>query len=191
MVVPPLRRLGFTLGAYVDSPLYADGALAGAGVQFRYRVLRELAITATVSGLTSCTRCHKDARNFGRRDATLTVGLMYFPFPRWIVAPYARAALVTDFITFEVDGVKDSYTQVGMESGLGFEWRLSRHLALFADASAVVLGGAKKPHTEYGELVTTRPALTSSEKESMKGVPLLTGNSDVAARLRLGLVFKF
>ncbi len=117
---------------------------------------------------------------------------MYFPFPRWIVAPYVRGALVADIITFEVDGVKDTYNQVGFESGLGAEWRLTRHLALFADASLLVLGKAKdKGNGADGAFDSSQPALTPSEKENMKGVPLLTGDADVAARLRLGLVFKF
>ncbi len=180
MVVQPAFRLGFTLGAFADSALFEDGALGGAGLHFRLRFSRYWALTADVSSMVSCTRCNQDA-DTSRVDVLTAVGLMYFPFPRAILAPYVRASFLVDAATFRNTWESEQVTLLGGEAGIGLEWRFLGDLALVADASVMYLGRAS------GEDEGAEPTIEGD----WKGVPVVDENGAAAGRLRIGLVYKF
>ena len=183
VVVRPAFRFGFTLGAFADTTLFDDGALGGAGLQFRFRFSRHLAATASVSSMVSCTRCNKGA-DTSRVDVLSSFGLMYFPFPRALLAPYIRAGFVADAATFRNASESEQVILLGGEAGVGLEWRILGDLALVADASFLYLGQ-----------VTDEDDLDGGAKPTIegdwKGVPTLGENGAAAGRLRIGIVYKF
>ena len=162
--------------------MFKDGQMLGGGLNMRWRIARHWALTGSISGLGSCTRCNKDADTI-RSDFNWTIGAMYFLFPRYWITPYARAALVYNHATFRNDGVMISkVSQGGAEFGLGLEWRVNQWLAFVADANVMALGEMSK--SSDGE-----PPITDGDGD-WKGIPGAS-NDDVAARLRLGVMVKF
>jgi hypothetical protein len=180
-----------TVGAFVDTALYEKGQLAGGGANFRWRFARHWALTFSLSGMASCTRCNKDS-DAVRSDVNWTIGGMYFFFPRYWITPYVRGAFVFNHATFKSEDADDyeaQVTQGGAEFGVGFEWRITQWLALFADANVLALGKMKAKNNE-GEKIAVDEIPVDGDSERWKGIPRIKGD-DVAARLRLGLVIKF
>jgi hypothetical protein len=176
------QRLGLTIGAHADSAFYEKGGMGGAGLNARWRFARHWALTFSLSGMGSCTRCSEES-NDQRADVGWTLGVMYFFMPRHWLTPYVRAAFAANHSTLKVEGSQYKATQAGAEIGAGLEWRLTQWLALFADANVLALAGDNAKAEAGGEVGfdSIQPA---------KGIPPIQ-EEDVAGRFRLGLVVKF
>lgn len=185
---PVYRRIGLTLGGYVESTTYKDGAMAGGGVELRWRFARHWALNTTFWGAGSCSKCTKNRDDISRGDVGFSVGLMYFFFPRSIITPYARAALVVQHASFKIGDERFKASQAGGEFGLGLEWRITHWLAMFADASFLSLGYVK--NDDERDSPSTIPS--ESYKDELKGIPLVNAKKgNVGGRFRLGLAIKF
>lgn len=161
----PWEHFGF--GARLALPLVSrsaaakDGAL-GAGVAFRYRPARSLALEAAVDGFLGY-----DFKGDFRKEAAYSATALLTPDVRRRVRPTLLAGLFLGQARVDPDAATDaarSYAYLGLSLGFGLELRLSRRLAFHSELVGFVRervdpGKNKKP--EYVDPGTGRATNTS------------------------------
>jgi hypothetical protein len=176
--IAPRRRTGPEWGAQLRLEAMgmdnraADGAgMGGFGLSVRPRPTPHFAIDCGVDFLAGI-----DYRGYRRDEAAFLVNPMIFVNPRNKVQVYLLAGVGFSWAKLDnYGGPAIRYSYVGIDSGAGVEWRLSRHLAFGGDLIWFVRARTDPEASRQPEFVDRRTGRTS--------------NASAGALARIGLTF--
>lgn len=183
----PRPRL-FTIGLFTEGTFFKEGAMAGAGLYAQLRLTRGLHLLGSIGAAASCSACNPD--DLQRTDLKTTLGLQWYFVRRFRLAPYLRGSLVYQRVAFHDPNGSDDVAeynahQVGFETALGLEWRITRWLVLGADVAYLGL-----KHAAEREAHTAAADGLSVPSREIPGVPRVN-DFDHGASFRLNLALRF
>ncbi len=172
-VVQELPRWSF--GAGIISTSYEDGGMMGSGLFLRYALSDRMEVEGFMGTMTSCTACYQNAE---RKDDVAGLNLYYYYGGRQItgVAPYLKAGLYSQSSSFEfkeypgdLQPLRSSdsvYDQVGLQVGLGFQWKLLDWIGLNVEGTLQTPFAGDD--TKYGETASGESVMND---ELANGLP--------------------
>ena len=172
-IVEELPKWAF--GAGIISTSYSDGGMMGSNLFLRYALSDTMEIEGYLGFMTSCTACYQNAE---RKDSLAGLNLYYFYGGRELtgVAPYLKAGLYSQSSSFEfreypgdyyaLRSSDGTYDQLGLQVGLGFQWKLLDWLGL--NVEGLLQTPFAGDETMYGETESGSPVMND---ELAQGLP--------------------
>jgi hypothetical protein len=141
---PRIPRRGLLqFGLQGEAVYFRDGALAGPGVFAQARIRGGMYLHVAMSLLTACSRCIDV--DLSRTDMALNIGAQYFLLDLRGLGLYLRGSLTYRIALFTARHEAKSATLpvahlLGVETGLGLDWRIGSWVILGVDAAYLCLG---------------------------------------------------